>query len=68
MVTRKRSIINRFLNTLLVRVLKLVFLLLILVAASYLRIVLTRESRAATLTLPENPQPPPPPPRIPCGC
>jgi endonuclease/exonuclease/phosphatase family metal-dependent hydrolase len=59
MVTRKRSIINRFLNTLLVRVLKLVFLLLILVAASYLRIVLTRESRAATLTLPENPQPPP---------
>lgn len=59
MVTRKRSRINRFLTTLLFRGLKLLLLLLLIVCASYLRIALTRGQRAATLSVPDNPQPPP---------
>lgn len=59
MVTRKRSRINRFLNTLLIRVMKVLLLLLFIVTASYLRIVLTRDQRAVTLESPEDPQAPP---------
>ncbi len=59
MVHRKPSRINRFVSTLLKRLLKLLLLTLAVLFALYLRITLTREHRAAVLEVPENPQPPP---------
>ncbi|MDF3131043.1 endonuclease/exonuclease/phosphatase family protein [Kiritimatiellaeota bacterium B1221] len=59
MVHRKSSRINRFVSTLLKRLLKLLLLILVVLFILFLRISLTREHRAAVLEIPENPQPPP---------
>lgn len=59
MVHRKRSRINRFVRTLFIRGLKLILLGVFLLLGLFLRVVLTRDQRAATLEIPEHPQPPP---------
>ncbi|MGA0369174.1 MAG: endonuclease/exonuclease/phosphatase family protein [Kiritimatiellia bacterium] len=52
MVHRKRSRINRFIHILFVRLLKLVILTGVILGMLYLRVVLTRKDRAATLGSP----------------